>query len=141
LMESVSSCIFFSQVLSCLTNNSSVFPLITIISSSSEILSSVCSILWNGLPFCFVFQFILFSEVFLIVGYFLLILSIFALNLFISLFMVISVSVWYLFKVYMISFICFCVFSYFKILLSVISWVPPVHFGWPCLLTSLWNFH
>jgi hypothetical protein len=45
LMESVSSCIFFSQVLSCLTNNSSVFPLITISCSSSEILSSVCSIL------------------------------------------------------------------------------------------------
>uniref|UniRef100_A0A8C0ZY54 Phosphatidylethanolamine-binding protein 4 n=1 Tax=Castor canadensis TaxID=51338 RepID=A0A8C0ZY54_CASCN len=37
LMELVSSCIFFSQVLSCLTNSSSVFPLITISSSSSEI--------------------------------------------------------------------------------------------------------
>jgi hypothetical protein len=22
-----------------------------------------------------------------------------------------------------------------------ISWVPPLHFGWPCLVTSLWNSH
>jgi hypothetical protein len=22
-----------------------------------------------------------------------------------------------------------------------ISWVPPVHFGWPCLATTLWNSH
>jgi hypothetical protein len=55
LMESVSSCIFFSQVLSCLTNSSLVFPLITISSLNSEILSSVCSIFWIGLPFCFAF--------------------------------------------------------------------------------------
>jgi hypothetical protein len=45
LMESVSSCIFLSQVLNCLANSCSVFPLIAISSSSSEILSSVCSIL------------------------------------------------------------------------------------------------
>jgi hypothetical protein len=37
LMELVSSCILLSQVLSCLTNSSSVFPLICISSSSSEI--------------------------------------------------------------------------------------------------------
>jgi hypothetical protein len=54
LMESVSSCIFLSQVLSCLTNSSSVFPLITISSSSSAILSSFCSILLEWLSFCFV---------------------------------------------------------------------------------------
>jgi hypothetical protein len=55
LMESVSSCIFFSQVLSCLTNSSLVFPLITISSPSSEILSSVCSILldWPSTLFCY----------------------------------------------------------------------------------------
>jgi hypothetical protein len=39
LMESVSSCIFFSQVLHCLTNISSVFPLITISSLSSAFCS------------------------------------------------------------------------------------------------------
>jgi hypothetical protein len=39
LMELVSSCIFLSQILSCLSNSSSVFPLISILSSSSEILT------------------------------------------------------------------------------------------------------
>jgi hypothetical protein len=43
LMELVSSCIFLSQVLSCLTNSSSIFHLISISCSSSEILSSTCS--------------------------------------------------------------------------------------------------
>jgi hypothetical protein len=46
------------------------------------------------------------------------ILSIFALNSFIYLFMMISVSVWYLFGVHIISFIFFCVFLYSSILLS-----------------------
>jgi hypothetical protein len=54
LMELWSSCILYSQVLSCLINSSSVFPLITIASLSSEILSSVCSILlyWPSILFC-----------------------------------------------------------------------------------------
>jgi hypothetical protein len=39
LMELVSSLIFLSQVLSCLINSSLVFPLISISSLSSEILS------------------------------------------------------------------------------------------------------
>jgi hypothetical protein len=41
LMESLSSCIFLSHLLSCLTKISSVF--ITILSLSSEILSATCS--------------------------------------------------------------------------------------------------
>jgi hypothetical protein len=41
-----------------------------------------------------------------------LILSIFYLNSFITLFMVVSVSVWHLFSASMISFVCFYVFSY-----------------------------
>jgi hypothetical protein len=57
LMELVSSCIFLSQVLSCLSNNSSVFPLISISSSSSESLSSDCSSLLEWPPLCFVFLF------------------------------------------------------------------------------------
>jgi hypothetical protein len=56
LVESVSSCIFFSQVLSCLTNSSLVFPLII----SSRVLR-FCLLLvlfcWIGLPFCFAFLF------------------------------------------------------------------------------------
>jgi hypothetical protein len=54
LMELVSSCIFFSQDLSCLTNSSSVFPLISISSSSSEILSCAFSSLleWLSILFC-----------------------------------------------------------------------------------------
>jgi hypothetical protein len=47
-----------------------------------------------------------------------LILSIFTLNSFISLFMVFSVSVWCLFSAPMISFSCFCAFSYSLFLLS-----------------------
>jgi hypothetical protein len=47
LMESVSSYIILSQVLSCLINSSSVFPLISILSSSWEILSSACSSVLN----------------------------------------------------------------------------------------------
>jgi hypothetical protein len=50
----VSFCIFLSQVLSCLSNSSSVFLLISISSSSSEILFSACSSLleWPSLVFC-----------------------------------------------------------------------------------------
>jgi hypothetical protein len=55
LMESVSSCIFFSQALSCLINNSSVFPLIAISSSSSEILSYL--FYSDGMAFYFVLYF------------------------------------------------------------------------------------
>jgi hypothetical protein len=52
LMELMSSCIFLSQVLSCLANSSSVFSLITISSLSSDILSSAYSSLlaWPMLP-------------------------------------------------------------------------------------------
>jgi hypothetical protein len=39
----LSSCIFLSQLLSCLTKSSSVFSSISILSPSSEILSSNCS--------------------------------------------------------------------------------------------------
>jgi hypothetical protein len=57
LMEMVSSCIFLSQDLSCLTTSSSVFPLISILSSNSEILSSACCSLLEWPPLCFVFLF------------------------------------------------------------------------------------
>jgi hypothetical protein len=57
LMELVSSYIFLSQVLSCMSNTSSVFPLISISFSSSEILCSACSSLLSVLPMCFVFLF------------------------------------------------------------------------------------
>jgi hypothetical protein len=42
LRESLSSYIFLSQLLSCLTKSSSVFSLISVLSSSFEILSSTC---------------------------------------------------------------------------------------------------
>jgi hypothetical protein len=55
LYEVSKSCIFLSQVLSCLTNSSSVFPLISILSLSSEILSSTWSSLlkWSSTVFFF----------------------------------------------------------------------------------------
>jgi hypothetical protein len=56
LMELVNSCIFLSQGLSCLTNSSLVFPLIPFLSSSSEILSSACSILLDWPPTVFLFH-------------------------------------------------------------------------------------
>jgi hypothetical protein len=61
---------FLSQVLRYLTNSSSVFPLVAISSSGSEILSSVCSILleWPSILFCISVSFF-FSEVFHIVSY------------------------------------------------------------------------
>jgi hypothetical protein len=106
LMESVSSCIFLSQVLSCLTNSSSVFPLISISSSSSEILSY-----WTSIVFCiFVSLFFLRFNISLVTSS--LILSIFIFNSFLALFIVFSVSLSCLFRAPMSSFICFCVFSY-----------------------------
>jgi hypothetical protein len=56
LMELVRSCIFLSQVFSCLSNSFSVFPLISISSLSSEILSSIL-FCWIGLPLYFIFLF------------------------------------------------------------------------------------
>jgi hypothetical protein len=58
LMELVSTCIFLSQDLSWLTNSSAAFPFITILSSSSEILSSACSSLleWPYTVFTFLFH-------------------------------------------------------------------------------------
>jgi hypothetical protein len=56
LMELLNSYIFLSQLLSCLTKISSVFALISILSLSSEILSSTCSSLleWLSTVFCIV---------------------------------------------------------------------------------------
>jgi hypothetical protein len=90
--------------------------------------------------FVLYFCFILFSEVFILQVTSSL-MSIFTLNSFISLFIVISVSIWCLFRAPMISFICFCVFHILYFCCLGISWVPPVHLGWPCLVTSPWNFH
>jgi hypothetical protein len=95
----------------------------------------------NGLPFCFVLLFHSFFCGFFIVWVISsLILSNFTLNSFIYLFMVFSVSVWCLFRAPMISFIV-SVFSHILYFCCLgISWVPSVCFGWPCLVTSLWNF-
>jgi hypothetical protein len=60
------------------------------------------------LYFCFIFS----PEVFHTVGYFLFDIVNFALNSFISLFMVFSVSLWYLFRAPVSSLICFYVFLY-----------------------------
>jgi hypothetical protein len=57
LMELVSSCTFLSKVWSCLTNSFSVFPLIFISSSSSEILFLLVLVCWSSLSLCFVFLF------------------------------------------------------------------------------------
>uniref|UniRef100_A0A8C0XJL7 GPI ethanolamine phosphate transferase 1 n=1 Tax=Castor canadensis TaxID=51338 RepID=A0A8C0XJL7_CASCN len=118
-MESVSSCIFFSQVLSCLINSSSVFPLITISSSSSEILSSVCSILldWPSVLFCssVSFFFLRFSISWVV---FLLMLSIFVLSSFIRLFIVslFHFGVLQCFYGFLYFFFCFFKFSIFVVL-------------------------
>jgi hypothetical protein len=103
-----------------LFNSSSVFSLIAISSSSSEILSSVF-FYSAGMAFHSVlyFCYILFCEVIHIIGYFLFNIVNFDLNSFISLFVVVSVSVWCLFMTSMISFICFCVFSYSLFLTSL----------------------
>jgi hypothetical protein len=106
LMEWVSSCIFLSQVLSCLINHSSVFHLIYILSSSSKILSSACSNLleWPSIVFyIFIsFFFLRFSISWVTSS---LILTIFAFNSFFSLFIVFSVSLWCLFRAPMSSFV------------------------------------
>jgi hypothetical protein len=68
-----------------------------------------------------------------------LILSIFVFNLFISLFLVCSVSLWCLFRAPMCSFICFCLLVFFIFWCLWISWVPLVCFGLSCLVTSPWN--
>jgi hypothetical protein len=133
--------IAYSQDLSCLTNNSSVFPLITISSSSSEILSSAYYSLleWSSILFCTSVSF--FFLRFSISRVMSFLLSIFIFNSFISLFMVFSISLWCLFRAPMISFFYFCVFSYSLFLLSWGLLLPPVLFGWPCLVTSLWISH
>jgi hypothetical protein len=122
LMESVSSCIFLSQVLSCLTNYSSVFPLIFISSSSSEktlneSFAHSSLLEWPSILFCIsvFFFFLRFSMSWVTSS---LILPILVLNSFISLFMMFSVSLWYLFRAPTSSFICFCVFPYSLFLLS-----------------------
>jgi hypothetical protein len=65
------------------------------------------------LCFCFIF----FSVGFHIMGHFLL-MPIFILNSFMSLFMVSSMSLWCLFRAPVVSFICSCAFSYSLLLLS-----------------------
>jgi hypothetical protein len=99
-MESVSSCIVLSQILSCLTNSFSVFPLISILSSSSVSLSP-------GTPFQVFYIsvslfFLRFSISWLTSS---LILSIFIFNSLMCLFTVFSVSLWSLFKAPMSSFV------------------------------------
>jgi hypothetical protein len=54
LMELLSSYIFFSQFLSYLTKISFVFSLISVLSLSSEILSSTCSSLLELPALCFI---------------------------------------------------------------------------------------
>jgi hypothetical protein len=71
LIESVSSCMFLSLVLRCLSNSSSVFPLISILSSSSESLSSAVLFYWMTFHCVLYFCFIFFPEVFHIMGHFL----------------------------------------------------------------------
>jgi hypothetical protein len=53
LMELLSSCIFLSQLLSCLTKSSSVFALISILSPSSEIFFPLVLFCWSGFPLFF----------------------------------------------------------------------------------------
>jgi hypothetical protein len=124
LMELLSSCIFLSQLLSCLTKSSSVFSLMSILSSNSEIYLSPALVCWSGLPlFFFIVLFltkgtfyfkdyclILFSEIFYIL---------FQLLCHISFFIVCFVSLWCLLKTSLSSFSCFCVFPSF---LFVVSW-------------------
>jgi hypothetical protein len=88
LMDSLSSCIFLSQDLCFLTNSSSLFLLITISSSSSEILSSAYSSLleWHSIVFCIVsFFFLRFSISWVTSS---LILSIFVLIFYLSIYFV-----------------------------------------------------
>jgi hypothetical protein len=55
LMEFLGSCVFPSELLSCLIKSSSVFSLISVLSLSSKILSSSCSSLLEWLPLFFLF--------------------------------------------------------------------------------------
>jgi hypothetical protein len=51
-----------------------------------------------------------------------------------------SVSLWCLFRDPTIAFIF--VFSHILYFCCLgISWVTPLYFGWPCLVTSLWHSH
>jgi hypothetical protein len=81
-------------------------------------MTSPCSSLleWPSILFCISISF--FFLRFFISWVTSFILSIFVLNSFISLFMVFSVSFWYLFRAPMSSFICFYVFSYSLFLFS-----------------------
>jgi hypothetical protein len=117
LMQLVSSCIFISCVLSGLTNSFSVFPLISILSSNSEILSSACSHLLEGpsIVFCtYVSLFFLKFSISWVTSS--LILSIFVFNSFI--YLLCSLFHFGVFRAPMSSFICFCVFSYSLFLVS-----------------------
>jgi hypothetical protein len=119
LMELVSSCIFFSQVLSCLTNSSLVFPLITISSSSSEILCSPYCILLDcpSILFCISVLFF-FSEVFHIPSHFLFNVGYYQ-SEFVYLFInrVLCFTVVFI-QCCIVSFVCSCAFSNSLVLLS-----------------------
>jgi hypothetical protein len=119
LTELVNSCIVLSHVLSCVTSSSSVFPLNTISSSSSEILSSVCSsqLECSAILFCIsaLFFFLRFSMSWVTSS---LILSIYTLSSFIPLFKMFFVSLWCLYRASIVYFIFSCAFSYSLFLLS-----------------------
>jgi hypothetical protein len=53
--------------------------------------------------------------------------------------MVFSVSLWYLFSTLVSEFICFLSSHILYFSCLRFSWVPPVCFDWPRLLTSPWN--
>jgi hypothetical protein len=138
-IEVVSSCIFPSHVLSCLTNSALVFPLISILSSSSEIMSSTyCSLLeWPSIVFYISvsFSFLRFSLLWVNSS---LILLIVILNSFIYLWCSLFHFVIYLglLWVHVFVFVSYHILYFFCL---GISWVPPVHFSWPCLVTATWN--
>jgi hypothetical protein len=52
LIESLSSCIFLSQILSCLTNISSVFSLISILSQALRFCLPLVLVFWVFCVFC-----------------------------------------------------------------------------------------
>jgi hypothetical protein len=114
--------------LSCLTKISSVFSLISMFFQAVRFCFPLVLICGSGLPLCFCFCLILFSDVFHIFDQFLLYISCFHLNSIVSLFIVSFVSLWYLFKSSLSSFICFCVFSCSLFLVFEISLVHLVHF-------------
>jgi hypothetical protein len=95
LMDSLSSCIFLSQILSCVTNSSLVFTLISLSLQVLRFCLLIVLVCLTGLPFCFVF---LFHSFFLRFSMSRITSSLrLSLNSFISLFMVSSISLWYLF--------------------------------------------